>query len=755
MSRQYGDFIRGANEFEITERDIPRNWYNYLWNDRYITFVSQTGAGQAFVEDRLANRIFSLSSRMMYLESSGEHWGITGLPVEEQLDGYSCIHGHGYTKIRTKKNGIESEVCFFVPDGETCEIWVVQLKNTGDRDMKLSLFSYNGHNCDGAYTPQGYNTSHAYYDKELCGIICKGNKNFEGEKYKKHFVYTVMNCEADGYDATENAFIGPYGSLAYPKAQRRGGCTNTDGTGEKLAAALQKNLTLKPGENKTVIFMCGVAFSAEHIAEVRSRFDTAEKCGKCLAEVRKSFREQAEGVSIITPDEKLNEMFPWLKHQSVMGSNWARVRSDGYRDILSDIDCLACVNPKLALERLERILEYQYSNGYAPRSILNGKINDNSFSDNTVGITYAVSSILKELGDTSILERQVKFNDGTQGTIYEHMKRSVDFLYGFRGLHGLIKIWGGDWNDCMNSAGLEGKGVSVWLSLAWLRADKMFAEIARICGRDDEAAEAERRGAEMNALIEAFGWDGEYYLDAYNDDDRKIGSHTNKEGKIYLIPQLWAVLSGISSEERKNAAMDAAEKYLNDPLGTRICEPAYTKYDSGIGYMTIKYPGIHENGGVYLHTVAWKIAADAMLKRADRVEKDIETILPFRNKVVDGRAEPYIMCNSYFGKQTGYRYGTAGQSWRTAAGQWFQKALVNYVYGLMPEMDGLRIDPCLPPSWREAEITKKFRGAVYTIKYKNSGTKVKHIFADGKEISGTILPFCAGKNYNIEVITGE
>lgn len=434
-----------------------------------------------------------------------------------------------------------------------------------------------------------------------------------------------------------------------------------------------------------------------------------------------------------------------------MGSHWARVRSNGYRDMLSDTDCLACVNPELALSRFERILEYQYSNGYAPRKILGG-IRDENFSDNTVWITFTAMSILKETSDISTLDKVVKFNDNTEATIYEHIKRSVDFLYGFRGLHGLIKIWGGDWNDCMNTAGLDGRGVSVWLSLAWLRANKMFEEIAKIYGREDEAAIAKRRSEEMADIIEKYGWDGEYYLDAYNDDDEKIGSHENEEGKMFLIPQLWAVLSGVSMSGREITAMDSVEKYLTDPLGTIICAPAYTKFNPGIGYVTLKYPGIHENGGVYLHTIAWKIAADALTKRADRVEADIECILPFRNKVVDGRAGPYIMCNSYFGVQTGYRYGTPGQSWRTVAGQWFQKALVNYVYGLMPEMEGLKIDPCLPKSWKEANIVKKFRGTIYDIHYINCGTKVKRILVDGKEIDGTILPLGA-KHYCVTVET--
>ena len=302
-----------------------------------------------------------------------------------------------------------------------------------------------------------------------------------------------------------------------------------------------------------------------------------------------------------------------------------------------------------------------------------------------------------------------------------------------------MRIWGGDWNDCMNTAGLKGKGVSVWLSIAWCRASDTFAEIAELYGEPEDAELARTRSEEMRAIINEHGWDGEYYLCAYNDDGEKIGSHECEQGAMFLIPQLWSVLANIS-DDRKIKAMDAVEKYLSSPLGTLISIPPYTKYDAKIGSVTTKPAGVHENGGVYLHTIAWKIAVDAMLGRADKVEEGVNTILPYRNPIVNGRAEPYTLCNSYFGEQTGYRYGTPGQSWRTASGQWFQKALVNYVFGLYPEIEGLRISPCLPSSWKECSITKKFRGCTYNIKYVNGGTGIKEITVNGERIEGNILP---------------
>ncbi|MBO5952796.1 MAG: hypothetical protein J6Q53_01505 [Oscillospiraceae bacterium] len=279
----------------------------------------------------------------------------------------------------------------------------------------------------------------------------------------------------------------------------------------------------------------------------------------------------------------------------------------------------------------------------------------------------------------------------------------------------------------------------------------MFAEIAQLTGNQADADLAHSRTREMQQIIENYGWDGEYYLCAYNDWEEKIGSKDCEEGKLFLIPQIWSVFSGVSDCGREIAAMDAVEEGLASPVGIVISRPAYTKYDPRIGTVTKKPAGIHENGGVYLHTIAWKIAADAMLKRPDKVEAGINTFLPFRNPVVAGRAEPYMPCNSYCGMETGDHAGLPGQSWRSASGPWFVKSLVTYVFGLVPELNGLRIDPCLPPSWKTCSIRKQFRGAEYAISYENDGTQIRQILVNGKPITGTVLPWEPGGNYQVQV----
>lgn len=750
-SKQYGRYLENGVDFCITEPDIPRNWYNYLWNDNYITYVSQVGAGESFAQDNLGRRVKLVEDRGLFITEGENHWGICGNPVDEKRDDYRCVHRRGATDVYTEKNGIFSDVSFIVPRDLTCELWRIKLINKSDRQRTLKVIAFCGSAFDAGYARQGYNTETSNYDSELDSLYISKGSYMHGKSCTA-YGFMTMSDKSCGFAGARNAIIGPYGSFAHPVILRKGGCNNEIGCGEKLAYAMEREITLAPGEEYSVVYLLGIVYSLDEMKQMKATCASKEYFESERAAVIEKFASEVDMVSINTPDEMLNSMFEWLKHQTNLGSRWARVRHNGYRDITSDTDCMADINPKIALERFKRILSYQNSDGYAPRTFIDGQIKPNNFSDNTVWLNFTASSILKEFGDKSILDIEVPYNDGTVGTIYEHLYRSVDFLYNFRGLHNLIKIWGGDWNDCMNTAGKDGKGVSVWLSIAWYRASNFFAEIADIYGRPEDAALVRARAEEMRDIIEEFGWDGEYYLDAYNDNDVKIGSSECEEGKMFLIPQIWAVFSGVSRCGREVIAMDAVEKYLSDPLGTVITSPAYTKHDPGIGSVTLKHAGIHENGGVYLHTIAWKVAADAMMKRADRVEKDIETILPFRNKVVDGRAEPYIMCNSYFGKQTGYRYGTPGQSWRTAAGQWFSKAMVNYVFGLLPEMEGLSVVPCLPASWKSASIRKVFRGTTYNISYENGGVNVKEILVNGKKINGNILPLLGGE-VDVKVVT--
>lgn len=748
---EYGHFENGGREFVITSRKTPRHWHNYLYNDEYVAFFSQVGFGEGFAQDALGRRIPLVKDRMLYVvnRETGAWSSANGLPMRDAFDRYECRHGLGYTVLTAVKGGVRTEITFFVPEEGRREIWRVRAVNEGERPVRLSLIPFVDTDVDGAYRPQAYNTDYGNFDAARSAVWGHFFQEYESNDPAPMYAYMLSDAEPAGFCARRNAFIGAYGSKLCPEALEEGrGLGNEEMLGEKLCLALDIHADLQPGEERTFTVVIGAERELNDLTAVRALAADSEKR---LSAIREKRAEEISGLSITTPDARLNDAFNgFYQYATCMGSRWARVRHNGYRDMTSDTECLSCFNAELARARFKRVLSYQYENGYAPRTFIDGRVRDNNFSDCAVWITFALDAILRETGDLSFLSEVVPFNNGAMGTVYEHARRSVQFLSGFTGPDGLVRIWGGDWNDCMNRAGLGGRGESVWLSIAWIRACRMLMRIARLSGHDADADALEPILKQMNRAVDARGWDGEWYLTAIDDEGRDIGSRENEEGKIFLIPQLWAVLAELDDKARVRTAMESANRLLEAPLGTRVSWPAYTHLDNRIGAVTQKSAGVHENGGVYLHTMAWRLAVDAILGDEARVERDIRQMVPWDQTYAPTEGEPYMLFNSYFGDQTGYRYATPGQSWRTASTQWFVKAITLYVFGLQPDIDGLHIHPCLPKSWNACAAVKKMRGCEYRVTYTRTGTF--SVTADGERIpDGSALPLKPGRVVNVEV----
>ena len=748
---EYGHFENGGREFVITSRKTPRHWHNYLYNDEYVAFFSQVGFGEGFAQDALGRRIPLVKDRMLYVvnRETGAWSSANGLPMRDAFDRYECRHGLGYTVLTAVKGGVRTEITFFVPEEGRREIWRVRAVNEGERPVSLSLIPFVDTDVDGAYRPQAYNTDYGNFDAARGAVWGHFFQEYESDDPAPMYAYMLSDAEPAGFCARRNAFIGAYGSKLCPEALEEGrGLGNEEMLGEKLCLALDIHADLQPGEEKAFTVVIGAERELNDLTAVRALAADSEKR---LSAIREKRAEEISGLSITTPDARLNDAFNgFYQYATCMGSRWARVRHNGYRDMTSDTECLSCFNAELARARFKRVLSYQYENGYAPRTFIDGRVRDNNFSDCAVWITFALDAILRETGDLSFLSEVVPFNNGAVGTVYEHARRSVQFLSGFTGPDGLVRIWGGDWNDCMNRAGLGGRGESVWLSIAWIRACRMLMRIARLSGHDADADALEPILKQMNRAVDARGWDGEWYLTAIDDEGRDIGSRENEEGKIFLIPQLWAVLADLDDKARVKTAMESANRLLEAPLGTRVSWPAYTHLDNRIGAVTQKSAGVHENGGVYLHTMAWRLAVDAILGDEARVERDIRQMVPWDQTYAPTEGEPYMLFNSYFGDQTGYRYATPGQSWRTASTQWFVKAMTLYVFGLQPDIDGLHIHPCLPKSWNACAAVKKMRGCEYRVTYTRTGTF--SVTADGERIpDGSALPLKPGRVVNVGV----
>lgn len=753
---EYGHWSEDGREYVITERKTPRHWYNYMFNDYYVAFASQVAFGDGFCQDKLTNRIKIITDRCLYVtDKESRTWHTAcGLPMSAKYDRYECRHGLGYTTYVYEKDGIEGRYTIFVPEEGHREQWIVTLTNKRSAPADLGVIAYTATDADGPHEKQGYNSMEGYHDKETDALYHRVPSNFDTGENSVDYDYMMCDAPVYAYDCRNSGFIGMYGHKCAPEALVEGlGCRNTYSVVEKLCFALEVECKLDAGESKTFHYQIGHVRSKSEIAEKRADL-AAGVPERLLSEVVERRKRESYGVTIKTPDERLNLAFnSFYKYATVMGSHWARVRHNGYRDMLNDTECLATFNPEMAWDKLKRILAWQYSTGYAPRNIKDGTINKLNFADCAVWMSATVHTLINELGDVKLLLEEVPFNDGTSASVFEHVRRAMQYLYDFHGENGLIKIWGGDWHDGLNWAGLEGKGTSVLLSILWYRANNLFAELADMLGESAIAGRHRAMSEAMRINIEEYGWDGSYYIEAINDDGKKIGSKESPYLKMWLVPNVWAVIAGVAPKEKLLGIMAEIDEKLECPYGTLNAVPAWRgETDTKWGNLTRQPAGTLLNSCVYMHPMTWKLMAEATLKRADALGRSLKKMLPWDHTYGETQGEPYILYNFYASDDAGYRAGIPGQSWRTATQHCLVRAMIRYIYGIVPTLDGIRLDPCLPPDWKECSITKDFRGCEYEISYhqeKCDGTL--EIKVDGKHFDGGVLPYKKGAKLTVDV----
>lgn len=751
MHALHGRFADDA--YVITDHRCPRHWYNYLWNRRFVSLVSQLGQGEALAQDQLGRRIQALRGRMLFLRDaeSGAAWSLLASPLPDDASGYRCTHAFGSTAIACTAAGIASTVEFLVPPEDTCEIWRITLENQSTQARTLAMFAAVEPGFASSDKPQTYYMAQAAWDPALRTVSLREHVPFAGAE--DGWIALASADAVAGWETRWDRFIG-FGTAQRPDAVFRDG--RLDGSlvvMERAVLALQLALPLAPGERRTVHVVALAAESPQRLAEMRQRHTDAAQVQESFAAVRRAAEAELGGSAFRTPDPRLDVFASrWVKRQLALGTQWARVRHNGFRDLVQDIGAFAHIAPDLALERLGRVLAKQYSNGYAPRTWIDGRIEDKDFSDNHVWIPLSVHALLMETGDPGVLAHRIPFNDGSDGSLYEHARRAVEYLWHDRAQLGLCRMRSGDWDDCMVMIGKRGQGVSVWLSMAFCVACDRLRELALALGRSDDAARAAHWRSAVAAAIEAHAWDGDRWIRAIDDEGRVVGAQRSGEGTLFLTVQAWAVLAGLGEDGRARRALETVDARLASDIGTRCVENPYTQWRPDIGYMTLKPPGAGENGGVYLHASAFKLAADCQLKRQDAVAAALHALLPWDETRAPKRMEPFVFCNCYFAAP-GHRYGTPGQSWGTGTAGWFHTVLLNHIYGLVPELPGLRLDPCLPADWGSCGVTRTFRGATYVVAYDCTAgnTRIDGISLDGEPFAGTHLPCTPGRTYQVAV----
>ena len=750
-----GFFKADTNEYVITGPRPPRPLLNYLWNDRILAAVNHMGSGLGgyggrsltYVDPAGKGRanVIKNGSRFFYLADcdSGAVWNPGGHPAAATLDDFSCTVGLGYSRIASGKDGIASVFTVMVNAADPCEIWSIQVKNTGTRPRRLKLYSYV------EFALTGYPVYCNYYAMVFANVFKKENlivahNHAQERPHEWYNGFMASDRPVTGFDTSVTSFLGVYGSAALPESVRNRQLAGKTAMGEDLCGALEHTLELAAGEEVRFHVIVGAADSNDTARAMAAKLF---RPGKIEADFQALVQDKARHVETIiveTPDEKLNCLTnSWIKQQIQLCAEIGRDTGKGFRDQLQDAWGIASFNPKLAREKITETLQYQYADGSCVRGWL--PLDTHLYSDGPTWIAPTIDAYLKETGDFDFLQLPVPYLDQGAGTVWEHILKAMRYSSSDLGERGLVKARAGDWNDSLNGIGAGGKGESVWTSIAAVIALHRTADIAMNVLRDPAVAnEMRERAARLTAAVNDTGWDGEWYLAGYTDKGARVGSHRETEGRVYLNSQTWAIIAGIAEGERLDKCLAALDTYLDSPCGPLTLYPTYTRYNPEIGRLTGFIPGIWENGTPYCHGGTFKIVSDCVIGRGDDAYKTVTRILPDNpeNPCTYSGCEPYALTNMYFGPDHP-EHGKTLFAWVTGTAGWMFRAITQYMLGFHPGYDGFEIKPCLPSHWEKCTLKRKFRNDTYLITILNpnrSQSGVASVTLDGVPVAGSTVP---------------
>jgi N,N'-diacetylchitobiose phosphorylase len=797
---RYGYFDNEHREYVIDRCDVPVSWTNYLGVKDMCTVISHNAGGYSFYKSAEHHRITRFRQNGVPLDrpghyvyvrddETGEYWSISWQPVGKDLTKakYECRHGLSYSKYRCDYQGIQAEQILFIPIPDDVELWDVKLKNTSSIPRKLSVFtycefSYHHIEIDNQNLQMSLYASGSSYDK---GVI---EYDFFYEPWTYH--YFASNVEPDSYDCVRDKFLGNYHTETDPIAVTKGVCSNSSELGGNHCGSLHKRLTLKPGEESRLIFMLGVGPRSKG-EEIRRKYSDLANVDRAFDDLAAYWRKKTDVLQCKTPHNGMNTMLnTWTLLQAETCVVWSRFASFievggrtglGYRDTSQDVMAVVHTNPKKCKERIVELLHGQVSKGYGlhlfdpdvfkPREdklpgvklptvvptpsaadIVHGM--DDVCSDDALWIIVTICEFVKETGDRSFFDYVIPFADKGEGTVYEHMKRSLDFTAEQVGQTGICKGLRADWNDCLNLGG--GESAMVAFMHHW--ALRAFVEAAAYLERVDDVAKYAAMAENVKAACEKELWDGEWYIRGITRKGIKIGSHKNEAGKIFLESNSWAVLSDVAPRERGIMAMDSVHKYLASKFGIHLVWPTFSEPNDDIGYLTRVYKGIKENGAIFSHPNPWAMIAECKLGRGDLAMKLYNDLLPYnQNDMIEVReAEPYSYCQFIMGKDH-TAFGRARHPWLTGSGGWAYIAATQWILGVRLRFDGLVVDPCIPHDWKEFEVVRQWRGATYRITVQNLNSVQKGVTSmtlNGKNVAGPISPQKPGSMNRIEVTMG-
>ena len=826
---QFGHFDDEKREYVIETPRTPYPWINYLGSEKFFSLISNTTGGYSFYTDARLRRLTRYRYNDMPLDNNGHYffikdadtiWNPGWQPCQTELDSYECRHGFGYSKFTSKKNDLKAEALYFVPNGENCEVEMITLKNEGSATKNVSLVSfvewclYNASDdC------QNFQRNFSTGEVEIEGSAIYHKTEYR--ERRNHFAFYSCNEKIDGFDTDRETFLGLYNPISAPKTVVEGKSGNSVADGWSPIASHRINMELKAGEEKTLVFVLGYieneddkkflndadkkkaldagllrtntasgVINKEKAYELQKKFDSKEKVMAAFDALKVFWDNTLSHFTLKTNDEKLNRMAIWNQYQCVVTYNFARSasyfesgigRGLGFRDTSQDMLGAAHQLPKERIrERLYDVAATQFEDGSAYHQFQpltkrgNADIGSN-FNDDPLWLVLGVGNYIRETGDEDFLKIDVPFDNSetNKATMFEHLRRSYNYIPNHLGPHGLPLIGRADWNDCLNlncfstnpndsfqtCTNKEGKNAeSVMIAQMFVYVTPDYAAMCRIMGDEAEAKRAEELAAKMEEAICTVGWDGEWYLRAYDDFGNKIGSNECENGKIFIETQGFGTMAKIGKTKGyPEKSLDSVKKYLDSKYGIVILWPAYQDYHVELGEVSSYPPGYKENGGIFCHNNPWVIIGEIVNGRPQDGFEHYKKFAPAYVEEISEihRVEPYVYCQMVAGKEA-RREGEGKNSWLTGTAAWNFVTLSQYICGLRPSHNGLEIEPRLPNHVKNAEITRVFRDVTYHITVENNKNdgEVK-LEVKGGSANGLVVKADAGaKDVYVKAIVG-
>lgn len=810
---KFGYFDDLNREYVITTPATPYPWINYLGCQDFFSLVSNTSGGYCFYRDARLRRItryrynnvpVDSGGRYFYIYDNGDYWTPGWMPVKRELDRYECRHGLGYTRITGERNGIEASQLTFVPLNYNGEVTRLVITNKTDRNKDISLFSFVEFclwNAMDDMTNFQRNFSTGEVEIEGSAIYHKT----EYRERRNHYAFFWVNSPIDGFDTDRESFIGLYNGFDSPKNVAAGKPSNSIASGWSPIASHYIKMTLKPGERKSYIFVLGYVenppeekweskgvINKKRAREMQKFFIDDDCVERALRELKDYWTGLCSKFTLESHDEKLNRMVNiWNPYQCMVTFNMSRSasyfesgisRGMGFRDSAQDLLGFVHQVPERARQRIIDLASTQFEDGsayhqYQPLTKKGNSDIGSGFNDDPLWLILATAQYIKETGDFGILDEMVPFDcdENRKDTLFEHLKRSFYHVVNNLGPHGLPLIGRADWNDCLNlncfstqpdesfqtCGQIDGRvAESVLIAGMFVMIGPEYVELCKRRGLYEEAAEAEKHIENMIKAVLEHGYDGEWFLRAYDHYGNKIGSRECREGQIFIEPQGFCVMAGIGVKEGfAQKALDSVRERLDTKYGIVLQQPAYTEYYLNLGEISSYPPGYKENAGIFCHNNPWIAIAETVIGRGDRAFEVYSKIAPAYIEDFSDihRTEPYVYSQMIAGKDAA-RFGEAKNSWLTGTAAWNYVAITQYILGIRPVYDGLMVDPCMPSSWDGFTVIREFRGAKYRIRVENPDhvcKGVKKVVLDQKEVKGNIIPVLSeGNEHDVLVIMG-